>query len=75
MLSRLLAPGTVRVTLLGLGLAVAGIGLNLKLALPLADITLGRSGRFLLFWGLTGVATVALLAVLVGVTFATLVLE
>jgi hypothetical protein len=74
-LVRTVGPGTVRVTLLGLALVVAGIAVNLRLAWPVAELQLGRGGRLLLFWGVTGLMTLTLLGVLLGVTFVTLGLD
>jgi hypothetical protein len=74
-LGRTVGPGTVRVTLLGLALVVAGIAVNLRLAWPVAELQLGRGGRLLLFWGVTGLMTLALLGFLIGVTFVTLGLD
>jgi hypothetical protein len=70
---RAVGPGTVRLTLLGLGLVVAGIAVNLKLMWPsAADLDVGWRGRLVLFLGLAGVMTLAILGVLVGITFFTL---
>src|SRR5262249_53215884 len=65
-----------RHTLLGLGLVVAGIAFNLRAAFPSAtDMRLGWGGRVLLFWGVAGLLSLALLLMLVGVTFVTLGLD
>ncbi len=68
--AKLFADTTAMWTLLGLGLVFAGVALTVQATFPSkSELRLGPREQVLTFWGTTVVATLALLVLLVSITF------